>query len=134
MAAGMLLPWIAAYSDGSGIYVFPTEVEALRYAVTHGISDVRQMTEWGRVWPALPSSSVAPEPVADPAPAPLDYEAIDGLPVGAIITDRDGDTYERDADGWMRTRTGGTPDGIRMGTSMLAVFQMYQPFTIVSVP
>lgn len=37
--------WVAYYSDRSGAAVFPTEVEALRYAVE--VSAAVQFVEWG---------------------------------------------------------------------------------------
>lgn len=49
----LLLPpakgcWVASYYDGSGYAIFPTEVEALRYALEHTMNTVK-FVEWGEV-------------------------------------------------------------------------------------
>lgn len=72
-----------------------------------------------------------PEP---PAPIPLDGERIEALPVGSVVVDTDGDTYERRSAGWVRTITDGDPSNVILGSAMHAAVVAYSPFTLVSTP
>lgn len=91
--------------------------------------------------PARPAEQAEQDRDADrrdadepPAPAPLDRERIDALPVGTVIADKDGDLFDRRDDAWWRTTLYGKPESGKGVMYPVFPTQRFAPYTLVSMP